>query len=689
MKKRKIFEIVMMACFILSGCGGDSTSGNSNENASSSENMKYVITFDLNGGTTEKLFYSPITVNRFDTGMFFYNVEKEGYNFRGWSYKGEQIVDEKGTLFKTPEMESEMTFVAIFEQNVRMYVYTNMPEAGEIGGTGIYEYNSSVDVFAHPYQGYNFVGWYYEDTLISVSQEYKYTMWNIDVILEARFKLATFFVDLSSNDADCGLVMFKNEDDKYNDYSKYASNRFKYTDEVTVVALSKTDARFLGWYDENNELVSANAVYTFKMVNHDYKLEAKWNHFKIEYNLNGGVNSEDNPSFFTLEDEIRLSDASGKAGYTFAGWYSNDEKIDVIEKGTIGNLTIEARWTADLQKLAVTSEDASEGTVEIVSGEGYTDEEITVKATPINGCIFKGWYEEAKLVSYDEAYTFTMPANDYSLTAKFWTKEENLGMTPVFDSESKTVTYGLYPQTHVSDDRLISSLNELATAESNGWYLYDGSYYAKKSANPYSSSYTFGDGTKIVKGTEYWFKCEPITWDILTSDDGTYSLVAHSLLDAHEYNEYYSGTKDGAYANNYEKSEIREWLNGTFYDSAFALDDSLIQTVTVDNSVATTNYSTNQYACDNTEDKVYLLSYQDYESADYFADDAARQCKVTDWAKANYACRDRGYWTRSPYSSYSKHALYVGFSSDGYNLYRDDVDYSYYCVRPAITIKVA
>ncbi len=255
------------------------------------------------------------------------------------------------------------------------------------------------------------------------------------------------------------------------------------------------------------------------------------------------------------------------------------------------------------------------------------------------------------------------------------------GITPVFNSDDNTVTYGLYPQTHVADDRLISSLNELTTAESNGWYFYDGSNYAKKSAKPLESNYTFSDGTKIVSGTKYWFKCEPITWDILASNDGTYSLVTHSLLDVHRYNDSYDGTKDDAYANNYEKSEIREWLNGAFHDSAFALDDSLIQTVTVDNSAATTGSSTNQYACDNTEDKVYLLSAQDYENADYW------QCKVTDWAKANYAWSDRGYWTRSPYSESSNSALYVGHD-DG-NLYIDKVYYSGYCVRPAITIKVA
>ncbi len=819
------------------------------------EKIKYVISFDLNGGTSAS-YEGSKTVEEFDTNVFFFDLDKEECNFRGWYYNGKKVFDETGKLYFTPKMEKEMTFVAIFEQNVRMYVYTNMSEAGTISGDDYYPFNTYVDLSARPYQGYKFVGWYYQgafgwnstsdlNILLSNTKDYKYMMWDKDVIIEARFALDSFEIKLHSNDKDYGLVLLKSLQNKSDEYLSFYSEKREYTSKVTIAAYSKTDVRFLGWYDDDGKLVTTNAVYIFNMPNHDYSLEAKWNHFKIEYNLNGGtnnefnpteytiddepivlntptkkdysflgwrrggdfvnaidpnwadhvtleaiwkatdysisyhldggtnsdenphsytvesqeivflspakrgydfqgwyldqsfetkatkissgsygdinlyakwkaidysltydlnggVNSDDNPTSYTIEDEIVLSDVR-KDGYTFAGWYLNDEKIDVIEKGTIGNLTIEARWTADLQKLIVISEDTSKGTVEIVAGESYTDEEITVKATPAEGCVFEGWYDGDKRVSVDETYTFTMPSTNYSLVAKFYTAEEelarkkSLGIIPEIDSEAKTLTYGLYPQNHVNDEATIASLNALTTKEkSNGWYFYDGSYYAKKSAKPCSSSCKFGDGTKIVEGTEYWFKCEPITWDILTSNDGTYSLVAHSLLDTHEYNEYYSGTKDGVYDNNYEKSEIREWLNGAFYDSAFALGNSLIQTVTVDNSAATTKYSGNKYACDNTEDKVYLLSYQDYMNADYFADNAARRCKVTDWVKANYAwystnisyLGNSNYWTRSPSSDDSSDAWSV--STDG-SLFENSFvsDSYYYCVRPAITIKVA
>ena len=97
-----------------------------------------------------------------------------------------------------------------------------------------------------------------------------------------------------------------------------------------------------------------------------------------------------------------------------------------------------------------------------------------------------------------------------------------------------------------------------------------------------------------------------------------------------------------AYANNYKYSDLRQWLTNDFYNSAFALDDSLVQTTLVDNSASTTSSSSNSYACENTEDKVFLPSYKDYSNSSYgFPTNAgsskARYSKTTDWARARGA----------------------------------------------------
>ena len=272
----------------------------------------------------------------------------------------------------------------------------------------------------------------------------------------------------------------------------------------------------------------------------------------------------------------------------------------------------------------------------------------------------------------------------------------------MFSTKNKTVTCGLYPQKNVNDSSLVSALNALTTPESNGWYLYDGEYYAKVVAKPYdSSSYKFDNGTTIVRGTTYWFKCEPITWNVLSNKSGEYYILSSLLLDAHRYYDSTSSRTIGGktvYANNYEYSDIHTWLNSDFFDSAFALGNSHIQTTTVNNRASTTNSDYNSYACANTEDKVFLPSYRDYINSSYgFSDSTSstntRYCRTTDWARARRAWYSTSssylyngyYWTRSPRSDHTYSAWCV--NHDGYvDETKRYVDTMFVSVRPAIKI---
>ena len=282
---------------------------------------------------------------------------------------------------------------------------------------------------------------------------------------------------------------------------------------------------------------------------------------------------------------------------------------------------------------------------------------------------------------------------------------EQWGITPVVTG--KTVTYGLYPQTNVNDEELLTTLNALP--ETDGYYFYENAYYAKTIATQNNSNLKFNNGTTIVNGTTYWFKCEPISWTILTYDyvdgDGDhlgYYLLSDVLLDTHCYHNSASArTIDDKTidASNYEYSDIRTWLNDDFYNSAFALGNSYIQTTTVDNSASTTNSSSNPNACNNTQDNVFLPSYQDYKNSNYgFVNSEdpteTRYCKTTDWARARgawYQTNSSGqyntyYWTRSPREKGSGYVWHLSW--DG-RMNWNAVTIKTWCVRPAVSIKIA
>ncbi|MBE6127056.1 MAG: hypothetical protein E7182_03675 [Erysipelotrichaceae bacterium] len=315
-------------------------------------------------------------------------------------------------------------------------------------------------------------------------------------------------------------------------------------------------------------------------------------------------------------------------------------------------------------------------------------------ASSINGCATHQFTDpgvtcvEHDFSKYDSFASLSRDDDRY-----VWCLNEQWGITPVFGE--KTVTYGIYPQTVVDDESLITALNGLS--ETSGYYFYKNAYYAKVKATV-ELDYHFDNGAQIVDGTTYWFKCEPITWNVLSNANGERYILSSVVLDAYCYYEdtgYRWSGGEKICPNNYEYSDIRDWLNIDFYNSAFALHNSYIQETTVDNSALTTNpIGENPYACNNTEDNVFLPSFKDYINPDYFDKTSARYCKTTDWARAKGAYYDTRssylfngtYWTRSPSDADDVQAWCV--DGDG-NLGTSDCYRTYYGVRPALSIKIA
>ena len=79
-------------------------------------------------------------------------------------------------------------------------------------------------------------------------------------------------------------------------------------------------------------------------------LYAQWKvkEYKITYNLNEGINHEQNPEYYTSEDEIEFKEPT-REGYVFLGWYtdssfSESKKITSISTGSKGDKVLYAKW---------------------------------------------------------------------------------------------------------------------------------------------------------------------------------------------------------------------------------------------------------------------------------------------------------------------------------------------------------
>ena len=334
---------------------------------------------------------------------------------------------------------------------------------------------------------------------------------------------------------------------------------------------------------------NAEWSFTDDNVTGDITLEAEYStiNYTITYDVTGGINNSLNPSTYTIEDNITLEDPTcNTEGYHFAGWYNtNNEQVTSIEKGSFGPLSLVGHWTANKNNFSLVNENEDLGSVQLISGDGYTNEEMTVLATPDEGSVFDGWYDGSEKVSENEEYVFSMPSSDYELSARFITQEEyeekidewnkNHGITPKYISSSY-FTYGLYPQKHVSDEDLLEELESKAVCQANGWYLYNDDFYVK--AECYHSGAKFDDLTDIKFFETYWYKCEPILWRTLGTWNGDKeyygSAITYYSIDAHRFHSSTSSRNINGttkYANNYLYSELRSWMQDTFTPNAFYL----------------------------------------------------------------------------------------------------------------------
>ncbi len=380
-------------------------------------------------------------------------------------------------------------------------------------------------------------------------------------------------------------------------------------------------------------------------------------------------------------------------GYEVSEWYTleNNHKISWSFIGS--TVTSDISLYLDKTPIEYTITYKLDGGVnndENPSTYTIVTENITLKDPHKGGYLFLGWYSDADFTTASSTINKGSTGNK-TFYAKYIenSKAESLGMKPAFDFVNHKVTYGLYPQTHVNDEATITALNNLSSTQSNGWYLLNGTYYVKMNGNPFKyGNKTFDDGTTIESGTSYWFKCEPITWKIIATDNDTYTILTEKIVD----NVLFGNS------NIFNVSNLRTFLTTTFYNRAFYLnkDHNCILTTTVDNSAATTSSSTNPHACANTSDKIFPLSYKDYLKVEYGfsvteSASSTREAKGTDFMKANggacYETTSYGfYWTRSPNGSNDYGISYI--DEVGKISYHDN-NQSQVGVRPAMRIKVS
>ena len=245
------------------------------------------------------------------------------------------------------------------------------------------------------------------------------------------------------------------------------------------------------------------------------------------------------------------------------------------------------------------------------------------------------------------------------------------------------IEFGSYPQSKVTNPRIISALDGFLTDDvwvSYDYYIgtdteYDGKmtasdymkyadlelngekyravrfsqYRPKLTSSTSSETNSMQDNNGYYLNTTYFFKYEPLTWTVLDPEEGF--VMSNIAIDAQAFENfsYYDpdsydsalgqrvyNSKDCKYlANDWSKSSLREWLNKDFYNTAFTAEEKAqIGKTYLDNN----NPFSPKYDCAGTFDKIFTISFYDAINSDYGFDedgsssDFARIKPATDYA---------------------------------------------------------
>lgn len=421
----------------------------------------------------------------------------EGYEFVGW-YSDEncQTLVSKTTPYKVSSIKADYTLYAKFKiinLNLKVYSVTE----GKIDGAGgtvqlgadtpaakietTVEWGTLATLTAKENANYEFKGWF-TDPQCSIKADSKilndcqYTDKTVETAaIKKDLTLYAEFSDVSSRKVTANAVFGGNIVDtagtvKAGDSPEGATSTAVVTngDSVTLVANTKPNYKFMGWYSDRECTNSVASEQQLVLTNVDADCEY-YALFKLQsFSVNAVVDDDSVGTVkFTAPKEVGPStavtvsvDYDGSAtfvatpaeGYDFDGWYNDSSDTPVSSKATYvceniqNNFTLHARFKLkefEVKASAVINGEVSNagGTVQAgdstaastVSTVAKWGESVALTATPKSGYLFSGWYTD---LACTQPYT-----DDYKNNSLTTVIKTNTTVYAKFEVEQKRVLY--------------------------------------------------------------------------------------------------------------------------------------------------------------------------------------------------------------------------------------------------------
>lgn len=306
--------------------------------------------------------------------------------------------------FNTPPRPPRQFFVKALAQ----------PESGgRVTGTGVYQEDQQCSVSAIANEGYAFVNWTENDTVVALDSHYTFIV-DANRTLVAHFESLTpdeYTINVSAHPSNGGTVT--------------GGGTFQEGQSCTVRATANAGYTFVNWTENGNQ-VSSNANYTFT-VNGDRSLVA--NFTAASYIISATVTPEGSGTItgtggYESGQSCTLR-ATANTGYTFEKWTENGSQVSTNANYTFnvtGNRNLKAHFK-ESYSITASANPSNGGTV--TGGGTYAyGQSCTLQATANSGYSFEKWTENGNQILAGANYNFTVTGNR-TLVAHFTAYAQN------------------------------------------------------------------------------------------------------------------------------------------------------------------------------------------------------------------------------------------------------------------------
>ena len=375
--------------------------------ASYAENQYHLEVNNANG-SADVLFGKQVTLKA---------DEVSSHTFTGWTVtKGvldlpDETLKEQKISFTMPACDLELT--------AEYAVNTHTVEVNGGKGSGTYETGEKVEITADAApEGNQFSGWEVSEGSLTLknihSETTTFTMPDEDVEINALYERTKYH--LTVNNAD-------------------GSGDVLYGDSVKLTAEDKSGQTFAGWTiiegepDIPEENLKEKTI-TFTMPARDVELTAEYATSKHTVTINSGKGG----GIYKTGDKVRITADTAPEGQHFTGWQVDEGNASL--KNTRSTETVFTMPDEDVEITALY--EMTEYTVLVNNGYGggkfCLGDPVTVSADPVkNDMTFSGWTIDKGSMTLSDLnrsnFTFTMPAEDITLTAHYIMQKYTLRVT--------------------------------------------------------------------------------------------------------------------------------------------------------------------------------------------------------------------------------------------------------------------